>query len=74
LCAAFWSSFQLAFDLVKFMREVRTEAQKTTWPTRKETVQTTGIVLLMVVITALFFLTVDQLIGAGVRFLFAAGS
>ncbi len=64
----------MAFDLVKFMREVRTEAQKTTWPTRKETVQTTGIVLLMVVITALFFLTVDQLIGAGVRFLFAAGS
>ncbi len=64
----------MAFDLVKFMREVRQEAQKTTWPTRKETMQTTGIVLAMVVVAALFFLLVDQLIGAGVRFLFSAGS
>jgi preprotein translocase subunit SecE len=64
----------LAFDLVKFMREVRQEAQKTTWPTRKETVQTTAIVLAMVVVAALFFLAVDQLIGAGVHVLFGAGS
>jgi preprotein translocase subunit SecE len=63
----------LAFDLVKFMREVRAEAAKTTWPSRKETVQTTGIVLAMVVITALFFLTVDQIIGAGMRALFGVG-
>jgi preprotein translocase subunit SecE len=64
----------LAFDLVKFMREVRAEAAKTTWPTRKETVQTTGIVLAMVVVTALFFLAVDQIIGAGMRALFGVGS
>ncbi len=63
----------MAFDLVKFMREVRAEAAKTTWPSRKETVQTTGIVLAMVVITALFFLTVDQIIGAGMRALFGVG-
>jgi len=62
----------LAFDLVKFSREVRAEAQKTTWPSRKETLQTTGLVLAMVVVTALFFLTVDQLIGAGIRTLFGA--
>ena len=64
----------MAFDLVKFMREVRVEATKTTWPTRKETVQTTGLVLAMVVITALFFLLVDQVIGAGMRALFGTGS
>jgi preprotein translocase subunit SecE len=64
----------LAFDLVKFMREVRAEAAKTTWPTRKETLQTTGIVLAMVVITAAFFLTVDQIFGAGMRALFGVGS
>jgi preprotein translocase subunit SecE len=64
----------LAFNLVKFMREVRVEAAKTTWPTRKETMQTTGLVLAMVVITAAFFLTVDQVIGAGMRALFGVGS
>ncbi len=63
----------MAFNLVKFMREVRTEAVKTTWPSRKETLQTTGLVLAMVVITAAFFLTVDQIIGAGMRALFGVG-
>jgi preprotein translocase subunit SecE len=56
------------------MREVRAEAAKTTWPSRKETLQTTGLVLAMVVITAAFFLTVDQIIGAGMRALFSAGT
>ena len=64
----------MALDIVKFMREVRVEAAKTTWPSRKETLQTTGLVLAMVVITAAFFLTVDQVIGAGMRALFGAGS
>jgi preprotein translocase subunit SecE len=64
----------VAFDLVKFMREVRVEAQKTTWPGRRETLTTTGLVLAMVVITAAFFLTVDQIIGYGMRLLFGVGA
>jgi preprotein translocase subunit SecE len=64
----------VALDVVKFMREVQAEARKTTWPSRKETVQTTGLVLVMVVITAVFFLAVDQIIGAGMRALFSVGS
>ncbi len=56
------------------MREVRVEATKTTWPTRKETAQTTGLVLAMVVVTALFFLAIDQIIGAGMRALFGVGN
>ncbi len=64
----------MALKLVKFMRDVRSEAVKTTWPSRKETLQTTGIVLAMVVITAAFFLTVDQIIGAVMRVLFNVGS
>ena len=63
----------MALDVMKFMREVRAEAVKTTWPSRKETLQTTGLVLAMVVITAAFFLTVDQVIGAGMRALFGVG-
>ncbi len=64
----------MAFNLVKFMREVRAEAAKTTWPSRKDTVQTTGIVLAMVVVTSVFFLAIDQAIGAGMRALFGVGS
>jgi preprotein translocase subunit SecE len=36
--------------------------------------QTTGIVLAMVVITATFFLTVDEIIGAAMRALFGVGN
>ena len=64
----------MAFKAVQFFRDVRAEAKKTTWPSRKETLQTTGIVLVMVVITAAFFLTVDQIIGAGMRALFGVSS
>ncbi|WP_297367888.1 preprotein translocase subunit SecE [Acidocella sp.] len=64
----------MAFDLVKYMRDVRAEAAKTTWPSRKETVQTTALVLSLVVIAALFFLAVDEIIGALMRWLFGVGA
>jgi preprotein translocase subunit SecE len=63
----------VAVNVLKFMREVQAEARKTTWPSRKETLQTTGLVLVMVLITAVFFLLVDQVIGAGMRILFNVG-
>jgi preprotein translocase subunit SecE len=63
----------LAFNVLKFAREVRTEASRVTWPKGKETVQLTGIVLAMVVATSLFFLAVDGIIGAAMRALFGAG-
>lgn len=43
-----------------FLQEVRGEAAKVTWPTRRETMITTGLVILMVVFASLFFLAVDQ--------------
>lgn len=46
----------------QFLQQVRAEASKVTWPTRKETLVTTGMVFVMVVIASLFFLVVDQLI------------
>ena len=64
----------MALNLVKFARDVRAEAGKTTWPSRKETLQTTGLVLAMVVATAFFFLAVDQTIGFVMRLLFGVGS
>jgi preprotein translocase subunit SecE len=45
----------------KFMQEVRAEAQKVTWPTRRETAVTTAMVFVMVAIAAIFFLVADQI-------------
>jgi preprotein translocase subunit SecE len=39
---------------------VRAEAQKITWPTRRETAVTTAMVFLMVAIASVFFLVADQ--------------
>jgi preprotein translocase subunit SecE len=59
---------------VKFVREVRAEVAKVTWPSRRETLITTMLVLIMAVLTALFFLVVDQAIGFGVRFAFSSAN
>jgi preprotein translocase subunit SecE len=61
----------VAFAPAKFVRDVRAEAAKVTWPSRKETGLTTLMVLIMAVLTAVFFLLVDWAIGFGVRSLFA---
>jgi preprotein translocase subunit SecE len=57
----------------QFVREVRQEAAKVTWPNRKETGISTGMVFLMVVLAALFFLVVDQILAYGVKLLFGLG-
>jgi len=57
----------------EFIRQVRQEASKVTWPSRKETGVTTGMVFVMVTVVALFFLLVDQVIQLGIRFIFALG-
>jgi len=53
----------------KFMQEVRAEAQKVTWPTRKETTVTTIMVFVMVALTSVFFLLADQLMRIAVSFI-----
>jgi preprotein translocase subunit SecE len=52
----------------KFLQEVRAEAQKVTWPTRKETTVTTIMVFVMVFIAAIFFLLADQVMRIAVSF------
>ena len=49
-------------DPVQFSREVRQEVAKVTWPSRRETLITTGLVLALSSLAALFFLVVDQII------------
>jgi preprotein translocase subunit SecE len=62
----------VAFAPAKFVRDVRAEAAKVTWPSARETGITTVLVLVMAVLTAVFFLGVDYVIGFGVRALFAS--
>jgi preprotein translocase subunit SecE len=63
----------VAFEPVKFLGDVRREVTRVTWPSRKETAITTALVFGMVVLAAVFFLVVDQVMGLGVRALFGAG-
>ena len=46
----------------EFIQEVRQEVAKVTWPSRKEVMITTAMVLVMVVLASLFFLATDQVL------------
>ncbi|WP_149536151.1 preprotein translocase subunit SecE [Siccirubricoccus phaeus] len=60
-------------DPAQYVRDVRSEVAKVTWPTRKETLITTGLVLAMSALAAVFFLVVDQLIALAMRGVFGLG-
>jgi preprotein translocase subunit SecE len=49
------------FNLFKFLQEVRSEAAKVTWPTRRETAITTMMVFVMTAVASVFFLVADQI-------------
>jgi preprotein translocase subunit SecE len=53
----------------KFLQEVRAEASKVTWPTRRETMITTVMVFIMVAVSSVFFLAADQIIRLIVTFI-----
>jgi preprotein translocase subunit SecE len=48
------------FSPFKFMQEVRAEASKVTWPSRRETTITTAMVFVMVAVASVFFLLADM--------------
>ena len=58
----------------KFLQEVRTETQKVTWPSRRETLITTAMVFVMVAVASVFFLIVDQIIRIAVTFVLGVAS
>ncbi|WP_019831788.1 preprotein translocase subunit SecE [Sphingomonas sp. PR090111-T3T-6A] len=51
----------LVRSVPEFIQQVRTETAKVAWPTRKETMMTAVMVLIMTSLLGLFFLGVDQL-------------
>jgi preprotein translocase subunit SecE len=58
---------------LQFLQEVRAEAAKVTWPSRRETMITSILVVVMVVFASLFFLGVDAALRVGVRFILSLG-
>jgi preprotein translocase subunit SecE len=57
----------------EFIREVRQEAQKVTWPSRKETTITTMIVFGFVTVAAVFFLLVDTIMSTLIQLVLGLG-
>ena len=57
----------------EFIRQVRQEVGKVTWPTRKETGITTAMVFVMVAVAAVFFLLVDWIVSHGVKLVLGLG-
>jgi preprotein translocase subunit SecE len=57
----------------EFIQQVRSEGAKVTWPTRKETMITTAMVFVMVVLAAVFFLVTDQVIRFAVSLVLGLG-
>ena len=45
---------------LEFLNQVRAESAKVTWPSRRETMITTALVIVMVLVASIFFVAVDQ--------------
>lgn len=56
-----------------FVQDAQIEVRKVVWPTRQETVQTTLIVMLMVVLVAIFLWFLDMFLGWAIRLLTGQG-
>lgn len=53
----------------KFIQEVKQEAQRVTWPKRRDALAATGVVLVMSILAAMFFLFVDWVLSSIMRFI-----
>jgi preprotein translocase subunit SecE len=58
----------------KFLQEVRSEVNKVTWPSRRETMITTAMVFVMVAVASIFFMLADQIIRIAVTFVLGIGA
>jgi preprotein translocase subunit SecE len=56
-----------------FIQQVRSETAKVTWPSRRETMISTIMVLVFAFIAAIFFFAADQLMAFGVELILGIG-
>lgn len=59
---------------LQFIQQVRSETAKVVWPTRRETMLTTGMVFVMSVLFATFFFFIDRIIRFGLEIILNIGS
>ena len=58
----------------QFVRQVRQEMQKVTWPEKRDTFISSAIVIVLVILFSLFFLVTDQIWSKGLRWIIEKGS
>ena len=58
---------------IQFLRQVKQEVKKVSWPTRKEVMHTAAMVIVIVAVAAAFFFFVDQIIGWLVKIILGVG-
>lgn len=54
---------------MEFIRQVQTETKKVVWPTRRETIMTGVMVMIMTLMLGAFFFTIDSIFAAIVKLL-----
>ena len=59
---------------LEFIRQVRQEAAKVTWPSRRELAISTVMVFIFVFIAALFFFAVDSVLALAVQWVIGLGT
>ena len=63
------STTNLGQNLIGFGREARMEVRKVVWPTRQETVQTTLMVIVAVIVIGIFLWLIDMLLAEAIQML-----
>lgn len=61
------------FNPFAFLQDVRSEGAKVSWPTRKETMVTTAMVFVMVIVASIFFLLADMVLRWAVALILGIG-
>jgi preprotein translocase subunit SecE len=56
-----------------FLQQVRSETAKVTWPTRRETLISTAMVLVFAFIAAIFFFAADQVMAYAIELILGIG-
>jgi preprotein translocase subunit SecE len=63
----------MAFAPLEYLKQVRGELKKVTWPSRRETTVSAIAVFVMVAIASVFMYTADQIIALAMRFIMGFG-
>jgi len=74
VCAAVGLQTEKGRRWWEMAQEARTELRKVVWPTRKETIQSTGLVITMVALVAIILWTFDALLGFLMEWFLGTGS